>query len=405
MHAPSPRQAPAGSITPEPVTPEPVGLEPLGPEPATAESVGPEPAAPDTLTPAAPVSADTLQQALRQQRKREARRFVWLAVLMGILVCTTILDVITGPSLMPLRDVLNTLIDPDAASIGARTIVWDFRLPVALMALVVGAALALGGAEMQTLLDNPLASPYTLGLAAASGLGAALGLHADLIGIEVEPLYSVPVGAFLMCMLAACFLFGIAMFRQVNAQTLILAGIALLFLFQSLMSMLQFVSSPELNQQIMFWLFGSLQRSSWASLAITTTVTVICTVLLLADAWKLTALRLGEARARSLGVDVARLRLKTLVLVAFLTSTAISFVGVIGFIGLVAPHIARMLVGEDQRFFIPLSMLCGAVMLSAASVLSKTLVPGALFPVGVVTAIIGVPFFFWLILGWRRKNA
>lgn len=104
-------------------------------------------------------------------------------------------------------------------------------------------------------------------------------------------------------------------------------------------------------------------------------------------------------------MDVAKLRLKTLVLVALLTSTAISFVGVIGFIGLVAPHIARMLVGEDQRFFIPLSMLCGAVMLSAASVLSKIIVPGALFPVGVVTAIIGVPFFFWLILGWRRGHA
>ena len=132
---------------------------------------------------------------------------------------------------------------------------------------------------------------------------------------------------------------------------------------------------------------------------------MVCTILLMADAWKLTALRLGEARARSLGVDVAKLRLKTLVLVALLTSTAISFVGVIGFIGLVAPHIARMLVGEDQRFFIPLSMLCGAVMLSAASVLSKIIVPGALFPVGVVTAIIGVPFFFWLILGWRRGHA
>ena len=355
-----------------------------------------------------------LQQALAVQRRRESRRLLWMGILLLVLLGTVLADIFTGPSLLPFREVIDILMHPpfpalgfdhpDAAD-GLVTIVWDFRLPVALMAIVVGAALGLGGAEMQTLLDNPLASPYTLGLAAAAGLGAALGLHADAIGISIDPLISVPLGAFLMCMLAASVLFGIAMFRQVNAQTLILAGIALLFLFQSLMSMLQFMSSPELNQQIIFWLFGSLQRSSWWSLAITGTVTVVCTILLMADAWKLTALRLGEARARSLGVDVAKLRLKTLVLVALLTSTAISFVGVIGFIGLVAPHIARMLVGEDQRFFIPLSMLCGAVMLSAASVLSKIIVPGALFPVGVVTAIIGVPFFFWLILGWRRGHA
>ena len=359
----------------------------------------------NTPSPANP--SGKLQQALAVQRRRESRRLLWMGILLLVLLGTVLADIFTGPSLLPFREVIDILMHPpfpalgfdhpDAAD-GLVTIVWDFRLPVALMAIVVGAALGLGGAEMQTLLDNPLASPYTLGLAAAAGLGAALGLHADIIGITIDPLISVPLGAFLMCMLAASVLFGIAMFRQVNAQTLILAGIALLFLFQSLMSMLQFMSSPELNQQIIFWLFGSLQRSSWWSLAITGTVTVVCTILLMADAWKLTALRLGEARARSLGVDVAKLRLKTLVLVALLTSTAISFVGVIGFIGLVAPHIARMLVGEDQRFFIPLSMLCGAVMLSAASVLSKIIVPGALFPVG-------VPFFFWLILGWRRGHA
>ncbi|MDO4681551.1 MAG: iron ABC transporter permease [Lautropia sp.] len=345
----------------------------------------------------APDDSAQWQQALTTQRKRESRRLRWLIALLMVLVVTLLLDIVTGPSLMPLADVISTLFKPEDASAGTRAIIWDIRLPIALMAIVVGAALGLGGAEMQTLLDNPLASPYTLGLAAASGLGAALGLHADVLGLSIEPLIAVPLGAFVMCMLAASILFGIAMFRQVNAQTLILAGIALLFLFQSLLSLLQFMSSPELNQQILFWLFGNLSRSTWSALAITTVVTIICTIFLMQDAWKLTALRLG--------VDVAKLRLKTLVLVALLTSTAISFVGVIGFIGLVSPHIARMLVGEDQRFFIPLSMLCGAVMLSAASVLSKTLIPGALFPVGVVTAIIGVPFFFYLILGWRRGHA
>jgi iron complex transport system permease protein len=116
------------------------------------------------------------------------------------------------------------------------------------------------------------------------------------------------------------------------------------------------------------------------------------------DAWKLTALKMGEERAASLGVDTKKLRLRVLFLVAVMTAVAISFVGVIGFIGLVAPHVARMLVGEDQRFFLPLSMVIGAAFLSVASVLSKVLVPGALFPVGIVTSFIGVPFFFWIML-------
>ena len=127
-------------------------------------------------------------------------------------------------------------------------------------------------------------------------------------------------------------------------------------------------------------------------------MTIVCVSLLAKDLWKLTALRLGEARALSLGINLQRLRLKTLVLVAIMTATAISFVGIIGFIGLVAPHVARMLLGEDQRFFLPGAMLIGAAFLSVASVLSKVIVPGALFPVGIITSFVGVPFFFWIVL-------
>lgn len=345
----------------------------------------------------------TLHKALSRQRQREHRRWQFLLLFIVLIAGSLLLDVATGPSLLPLHDVATALLSPAKVDDMTRTIVMDMRLPIALMALVVGAALGLGGTQMQTLLDNPLASPFTLGLAAAAGFGAALALVSGGFGLPL--LISIPLGAFVCCMLAAGLLFGLALMQHVNSQTIILAGIALLFLFQSLLSLLQFLSSPELNQQIVFWLFGSLMRTTWDSLLITTVVTIVCALLLYQDAWKLTCLRLGEARARSLGVDVSRLRLKTLVLVALMTATAISFVGIIGFIGLVAPHIARMLVGEDQRFLIPLSALCGACMLSVSSVLSKSIVPGALFPIGIVTAIIGVPFFIWLILGKGRKRA
>lgn len=348
-------------------------------------------------------ASTTLEHARVVQRQRESTRWLCMLAFALLIAASLVVDIATGPSLLSLGDVAATLLHPDAADATTKAIVLDMRLPIALMALVVGAALGVGGAEMQTLLDNPMASPFTLGMAAAAGLGAALSLFFG--GFGLPPLVAIPVGAFVMCMLCASVLFGLALLRHVSSQTLILAGIALLFLFQSLLSLLQFLSSPELNQQILFWLFGSLSKTTWQTLLITAIVTLGCCCALFQDAWKLTALRLGEARARSLGVDVTRLRLKTLVLVALMTSTAISFVGVIGFVGLVAPHIARMLVGEDQRFFIPLSMLSGGFLLSTASVLSKTLVPGALFPIGIVTAIIGVPFFFWLILGKRARHA
>lgn len=348
-------------------------------------------------------TATGISQALAGQRLREKYRWLYLLAFSIIICASLVLDIATGPSMLGLGDVVQTLLHPSQADPTNKAIVLDMRLPIALMALVVGAALGVGGGEMQTLLDNPMASPFTLGMAAAAGLGAALSLYFG--GFGLSPMMAIPLGAFVMCMLCASILFALALLKHVSSQTLILAGIALLFLFQSLLSLLQFLSSPELNQQILFWLFGSLSKTTWETLLITTVVTLLCCVLLFQDAWKLTALRLGEARARSLGVDVTWLRLKTLVLVALMTSTAISFVGVIGFVGLVAPHIARMLVGEDQRFFIPLSMLTGGFLLSTASVLSKTLVPGALFPIGIVTAIIGVPFFFWLILGKRNRHA
>ncbi|HCH00528.1 MAG TPA: iron ABC transporter permease [Vibrio sp.] len=346
------------------------------------------------------MQADLLLQAVAQQRKSERRRVTTILLFVAILLGSFIFDIMTGPSMLNASKVLYALLEfiglPFQVEPSTQIIVTNLRLPIALMAIVVGGALGVGGAEMQTLLNNSMASPYTLGMAAAAGFGAALMLYIGSLGLNSD--YAVPIGAFVCCMLSACFLFALASMRHISSGQLILAGIALLFLFQSLLSLVQFISSPELSQQILFWLFGSLSKSTWSNLAIVTAVVIGGTYFLLQDAWKLTSLRLGEERAKSVGVNVARLRLKTLFIVALMTATVTSFVGIIGFIGIVAPNIAKILVGEDQRFFLPLSFLIGAFLLSTASVLSKIIVPGALFPIGIVTAIIGVPFFFWLII-------
>ncbi|WP_412499418.1 FecCD family ABC transporter permease [Vibrio furnissii] len=344
-----------------------------------------------------------LLQAIEQQRKSERRRWVVLCAFGTILLASFILDIMTGPSMLDASRVLNALLEfiglPFQVDGSTRVIVTNLRLPIALMAIIVGGSLGVGGAEMQTLLNNPMASPYTLGMAAAAGFGAALMLYIGSLGMDNH--YAVPLGAFLCCMLSACFLFALASMHHITSGQLILAGIALLFLFQSLLSLVQFIASPELSQQILFWLFGSLSKATWSNLTITAVVVMGGFTLLMRDSWKLTALRLGEERAKSVGVNVQRLRLKILFIVAVMTATVTSFVGIIGFIGIVAPNIAKILVGEDQRFFLPLSFLIGAFLLSTASVLSKVIVPGALFPIGIVTAIIGVPFFFWLIVAKR----
>ena len=212
-----------------------------------------------------------------------------------------------------------------------------------------------------------------------------------------------PIGSFTFAALACAIVAGIGRARDAAPEMLVLAGIACLFLFQALLALLQFLASPEALSQIVFWLFGSLLRADALKVAVVGAVLLAALPILLADAWRFTALQLGDDRASALGVRVGRLRLRAFVAVSLLTGAAVAFVGTIGFVGLVAPHVARLLVGEDQRHMLPASALFGALLLSLASVASKSILPGAVFPIGIVTALIGVPFFLWLVIAAGRR--
>jgi iron complex transport system permease protein len=330
------------------------------------------------------------------------RKYILLVLLAVACVFTLIIDILVGPAWLSIREVFSAIFMANSSDPTTHVIVWTIRLPIALMAIVVGATLGIAGAEMQTILDNPLASPYTLGVSAGAGFGAALAL---VLGVGIVPYageYLVSINAFFFSLLTCLLIYFIGKARRVTAETMILAGIALLFLFHSLLALLQYIATEEALQAIVFWLFGNLMKTTWPKLGIVAAVLIIVVPLLAKDAWKLTALRLGDEKAKSLGIDVEKLRLKAFILISLLTAAAVCFVGTIGFIGLVGPHIARMLVGEDQRFFLPMSALGGALLLSAASIGSKVIIPGAVFPIGIVTSLIGVPFFFSLILTKRR---
>jgi len=337
---------------------------------------------------------------LEMARASRRRLFVLLSTLV-VLLLGVLLDAATGPAFLPVLAVARAVLGYPTDS-AVQAIVWSIRLPVALMAIAVGAALGLSGAIMQTILNNPLASSYTLGISAGAGFGASLVIVLGL-SLPVPDNYAIAANAMLFAGVACGGVYWIGGARNATAEGLVLAGIALLFLFQGLSSLLQMVASPESLQQVVFWLFGSLQKSTWPKLWAIVAVLAVCVPWLARDVWGLTALKLGDARASALGVNVRALRVRSFVLISALTGVAVAFVGTIGFVGLVAPHVARLLIGEDQRGFLPASALMGAVLLSLASVASKTLSPGAIFPIGIVTSLIGVPFFIWIVR-CKRKN-
>lgn len=345
--------------------------------------------------------ASTDLNVMKRYRGILRKRLIVMALVIMAIVGSLVLDFIMGPSGLTVSELWQTLWHPETVDAGTQVIVWDIRLPYALMAVIVGMALGLAGAEMQTILNNPLASPFTLGVSSAAAFGAALAIVLG-IGIPgIDPQWFISANAFIFALFAAFMLDAVTRWTRVATSGVVLFGIALVFTFNALVSMMQFIASEDTLQGLVFWTMGSLARATWAKLAILLAVLLVLFPWSMINAWRLTALRLGEDRAISFGIDVRRLRLTTLLRISILSALAVAFVGPIGFIGLVAPHIARLVFGEDHRFYLPASALIGALVLSMASVASKNLIPGVIIPVGIVTSLVGVPFFLSIILRHR----
>jgi iron complex transport system permease protein len=280
------------------------------------------------------------------------------------------------------------------------TIVWGLRLHRIMLAIVGGMGLAIAGAVMQGILKNPLASPFTLGIASAAGFGAALAivLGAGFVGGE----YIIIANAFVFTLLASMSVYGLAKYKGITPETMILAGIAIMYLFSAMTSFLQYVGNAEQVQEVVFWMMGSLGRSSWDKVWIVTAVVAICFPYLLLKSWDINAMGAGDETAKSLGVNVETTRVVCMILVSLITASVICFTGTIGFIGLVSPHITRMVIGGDHRFLLPASALVGGLLLLGADTVARTILAPVILPVGIMTAFLGVPFFVYLFL--RRKK-
>lgn len=333
-----------------------------------------------------------------------ARRYLMIGIVSTLLLLSFILDITTGPGNYPISTILDVFSDPMSHGVRLKVIVWDYRLPVAVTAVLVGALLAVAGAQMQTILNNPLAEPFTLGVSAAASFGASLAI---VLGVSIIPAVGallVTTNAFLFALLTCGFILFATRLKGVGSETMILFGIAIFFTFSALLALMQYMASEDQIARIVFWMMGSLSRASWEKISLGAVLLSLAIPFSLYRTWPMTALRMGEATAASMGVDIARLRVEMLICISLLAATAVSFVGTVGFIGLVGPHIARLLVGEDQRYFVPLSALVGALVLSLTSLISKSITPGIIYPIGIITSLIGVPVFVSIILSTRREK-
>ena len=340
---------------------------------------------------------DTIRGLCAKARRSGAAGRGWL-VLLGLLLCMgACASLFQGSAGFGIKDTLLALF---ARSGPAVDILWELRLPRCLMALLVGASLAVGGTVSQSVLHNPLASPFTLGIASGAGFGAALAIW---LADGAAGRLSVATGAFLFAALTAFAVPGAARVRNARPETLILAGIAVMYLFSALTSLLQYLGPNDKVHAIIFWLFGSLVRSGWTETGVVFALFAPSYFWLLRHAWDYNTLPAGDDTAASLGVDVAQLRSRSILCASAMTAGAICFTGTIGFIGLVGPHMARMLLGNDHRVLIPGSALLGAALVLCADVLGRSVLSPVVIPLGIITSFMGIPFFVWLIFRQRKE--
>ncbi|RHA38068.1 FecCD family ABC transporter permease [Cellulomonas rhizosphaerae] len=290
---------------------------------------------------------------------------------------------------------------PSPAHPNGDAALWAIRFPRVVMAALVGAALATGGALMQGVFGNPLADPGVVGVSSGAAVGACTVI---VFGLAFAGPWTVATMAFVGGLLTTILVYLTARENgRTEVVTLVLTGVAVNAVAGAALALLTFLGDTQAREQIVFWQLGSLNGTRWPYVAVVAPIVLLGIGGAVAVARRLDLLALGERSARHLGVDVERLRVVCIVLVALLTAGAVAFCGIIAFVGLVVPHLIRMAVGPGHRVLIPASALGGAVLLLAADLVARTAVPYADLPIGMLTALVGGPFFFWLIRRTRRS--
>uniref|UniRef100_A0A7J2TIU5 Iron ABC transporter permease n=1 Tax=Archaeoglobus fulgidus TaxID=2234 RepID=A0A7J2TIU5_ARCFL len=339
----------------------------------------------------------------------EYEKFVWKRISFGIfslllLLSLSAIALSLGSYEIPLKELLREIS-------GGNPVLWNVRIPRILTAILVGSSLALSGAVMQCILRNPLASPFTLGISQAAAFGAAVAIvffglgkmHRVGESLTIFNPYAVPIFAFLGSLISAFVILALAKLRDLSPEAIILAGVAMSALFQAFVMLIQYFATDVQVASIVFWTFGDVGRARWIEIYIILVTFFLCSLYFFYRRWDYNALLAGDETAISLGVNPQKVRLEGMLVSSFLTAVCVSFTGIIGFIGLIAPHVVRLVIGGDYRFLIPNCAIIGAIILLISDTVGRTIISPVIIPVGIITSILGAPMFIYLLLRGGRS--
>ncbi len=339
------------------------------------------------------------------------KKYFWIIGGLLLLFFMLIYSISVGAVTIPPHEVLQTMMG-QSVSDKWDSIIWNIRLPQALAAIVAGAGLAIAGAVMQSILRNPLGSPFTLGISNAGAFGAAFSVIVLGTGkmqstvadaVIINNPYMTTIVAFLFCLLATGIILLISKIRGASPEVMVLAGVALSSLFTAGTMFLQYFADDTQLAAVVFWSFGDVGRISWPELEIMTGVVLLAVIFFIINSWNYNAIDAGDETAKSLGVNVEKIRLVGTVISALISAVIVAFLGVIGFVGLICPHMVRRLIGDDQRYLIPGSTILGGILLLVSDTAARLIVAPYVLPVSVLTAFMGAPTFIYLLLrGYRR---
>lgn len=334
------------------------------------------------------------------------RKILFMLALVVLAVFLVGVSVTFGPLEITVLEVYRTIIQRVLfTDLGmnrlTELVIWNIRLPRIMWGLAAGFGLGVAGCIMQAVLRNPLASPFTLGISAGANFGVSLAIILDFA--IFGGMYAVIGNAFIFAFLTSMIIIGISAIKGGTVELLILAGIALNYVFRAASDLFRYFATTEQKEATQAFGQGDLGTFGWSELSLVSLTILICMILVTPKLRDLNIMTAGDETAKSLGIDAGKLRMFVMTVASFLVASVVAFVGPIGFVGLVAPHMSRMIIGSDHRFQLPASGLLGAIILVSSDILGMNIIPPIIIPVGIMTSILGVPFFFYLIMTRRRE--
>lgn len=347
---------------------------------------------------------------LGSYRRISARKWAYIIVALILLFLSIILSLNIGSSSLSLDETMNGLLGiGDQVS---ETIIWRIRAPRIVTALIAGAGLAAAGCAMQTILRNPIGSPVTLGISQSAAFGAAFAvvvlgagtIQSGMIDAVLHTnIYLVSICAFIASMISTGVIVLLARYKRASPESMILAGVAMGSLATAGTTALEYFADEVQLSSIIFWTFGDMGRAGWDEILLMAIVTVPALIYFTFNGWKYNAMDAGDETAKSLGVNIEMIRMIGMSIASITTAFIISFVGIIGFVGLVVPHIVRKIIGTDQRFLIPATAITGAVLLLLSDTVARSLLSPVILPVGILTSFLGAPLFLYLVIRGKEN--